>query len=242
MGRDQVDPEREDLKEETGEVEVEVERRTENFFFWLLFILLPLLLPLCSLLSRFREATKTVRNIILGLLLMRPVAAARSAASSSSSSLGRWAALPSSRRRSAVAAATTALLHSSSFSPAPRQRSSRALSQPARAGARDAAMRELMASRDDARADKLSSKAPLGELDLERERCFFVVVVGRSRKTSAAFLFSPSLPHPLNQSLSKTTKTTTPTHSDQDRVAVTLVNHPVSRPAPPRRQRPSRRL
>lgn len=94
---------------------------------------------------------------------MRPATAATRTVASSA--LGGWAM--SRRRRSVAAAAVAAALHSSSslLSPPPRrqQHQRRGLPQPARAGARDAAMRELMASRDDARADSLKSKAPLGE-------------------------------------------------------------------------------
>ena len=90
--------------------------------------------------------------------MMHPATAARTVASSA---LGGWAL---SRQRRSVAAAASAALHSSAaaLSP-PRQQQRRGLPQPARAGARDAAMRELMSSRDDARADSLKSKAPLGK-------------------------------------------------------------------------------
>ena len=88
---------------------------------------------------------------------MRPATAARTVASSA---LGGWA---TTRRRSVAAAAAAALHSSSSPLSPPRQHQHRGLPQPARAGARDAAMRELMASRDDARADSLKSKAPLGK-------------------------------------------------------------------------------
>lgn len=140
------------------------------YFHFFFFFLLPF--------SRPRERGETVVSsihqhhlYINDLTLMRPVAAARAAAraaatassSSSTSSVG-WAA--SQRCCAAVAA-----LHSSSSALAPprrqqQQQQRRGLPQPARAGARDAAMRELMATRDDARADSLQSKAPLGE------RCF----------------------------------------------------------------------
>ena len=86
--------------------------------------------------------------------MMHPATAARTVASSA---LGGWAL--SRQRRSVAAAAAAALLHSSAaaLSP-PRQQQRRGLPQPARAGARDAAMRELMSSRDDARADSLKSQ------------------------------------------------------------------------------------
>ena len=84
---------------------------------------------------------------------MRPAAAATRNVAASSAFAG-WAM---SRRRSVAA---TAALHSSAAALSPRRRG---IPQPARAGARDAAMRELMASRDDARADSLKSKAPLGK-------------------------------------------------------------------------------
>ena len=141
-------------RKEGEEVEVEVERAT---MFTIFFLLLPL-----SLFTHEGEKlncnTNVPSTIIIiaaaaAALLMRPAAAARTVASSA---LGGWAT--SRQRRSA------ALMHSSAaaLSP-PRQR--RGLPQPARAGARDAAMRELMSSRDDARADSLKSKAPLGKTD-----------------------------------------------------------------------------
>ena len=141
------------------------------FFYYFCSSLLLLSLSLCfHVLRGEREAKKatvitpsvSIINIVIAALLMRPATAAWTAASSA---LGGWAM---SRRRCPVVAAAAALHSSASTLSPPRQQHQqhrRGLPQPARAGARDAAMRELMASRDDARADSLKSKAPLGEID-----------------------------------------------------------------------------